>query len=254
MWRGVERRVNRRFSISAKKVSVRPHVPWYLRWGLLLPFIFALLGLVWFAYDSGMEIGGFNRSQSDRERSELNKKVIKLKAENTMLSDQIAKYERQIEIEQSSNQVVAEQMKNLSDENARLQEDLAFFQNITATQGKSGELGVHRLTLVQDTMPGEYHLRMLLVQSGTRVKTFKGNYQLIATVSENGQSSSHVFPRSEDRKEQFKLNFRYYQRVEQSIQLPLGVELDSVQVRIFEQGVLEPKVRQRVSLAASEGV
>ena len=47
--------------------------------------------------------------------------------------------------------------------------------------------------------------------------------------------------------DQFQLNFRYYQRVEQRIQLPPETQLESVQVRIFEKGVAEPKVRQSVS-------
>ena len=98
-------------------------------------------------------------------------------------------------------------------------------------------------------MPGEYHLRMLLVQSGQRAKTFSGSYQLIATIIENGQSTTQVFPHDEPGNAQFKLSFRYYRRVEQSIQLPPDAQLENVQVRIFEQGITEPKVRQNVSLS-----
>ena len=98
-------------------------------------------------------------------------------------------------------------------------------------------------------IPGEYHLRMLLVQSGQRAKIFSGNYQLVATVVENGQSTTHVFPQDESGNAQFKLSFRYYRRIEQSIQLPPDAQLESVQVRIFEQGATEPKVRQSVSLS-----
>jgi hypothetical protein len=108
---------------------------------------------------------------------------------------------------------------------------------------------VHRLTLERDIMPGEFRLRMLLVQSGQRAKTFSGSYQLVATVVENGESSTHVFPQNDAQNSQFKLSFRYYRRIEQSIQLPPDAQLESVQVRIFEQGATEPKVRQSVSLS-----
>jgi hypothetical protein len=79
---------------------------------------------------------------------------------------------------------------------------------------------------------------------------FSGSYQLVATVVENGQSSTLVFPQEESGNAQFKLSFRYYRRVEQSIELPPDAKLDSVQVRIFEQGYTEPKVRQSVSLSS----
>ena len=249
MWRGVERRVERRFSISAPHMSVRPHVVWYVRWGMMLPFVLAAAALAWWAYDNGLELAGFHRGQAEQQLSKLHDQVAKLATENAQFSDKLAQYEREIQIEQASNQATSEQLKNLADENIHLQEDLVFFQNLTATSGKEGELGVHRLTLERDKMPGEYHLRMLLVQSGQRAKTFSGNYQLIATIMENGQRNIHVFPHDETVNAQFKLSFRYYRRVEQSIQLPPDAQLENVQVRIFEQGISEPKVRQNVSLS-----
>jgi hypothetical protein len=249
MWRGVERRVNRRFSISAPQMSVRPHIPWYLRWSMVLPFVFAAVALAWWAYDSGLELAGFHRGQAEQELSKLHDQVAKLEAKNAQLTSQVAQYERKIQIEQASNQATAEQLKSLADENVHLQEDLVFFQNLTAAGGKEGELGVHRLTLERDKIPGEYRLRMLLVQSGQRAKMFTGSYQLVATVVENGQSTSHVFPQDESGNAQFKLSFRYYQRIEQNIQLPPNVQLENVQVRIFERGGIEPKVRQDVSVS-----
>lgn len=249
MWRGVERRVKRRFSISAPQMSVRPHIAWYLRWGMMIPFVAAAAVLAWWAYDSGLEFAGFHRGQAEQELAKLHEQVTKLAEANAQLSDKVAQFERAIQIEQASNQATSEQLRSMADENVHLQEDLVFFQNLTATAGKEGELGVHRLTLEKDIIPGEYRLRMLLVQSGQRAKTFSGSYQLVATVVENGQTTTHVFPQEESANTQFKLSFRYYRRIEQSILLPADAQLESVQVRIFEQGATEPKVRQSVSLS-----
>ena len=245
MWR----RVKRSFGISAPKLSVRPHIPWYLRWSLTVPFVLAALALAWWAYGSGLELAGFHREETQEELTKLRGQVAKLGMENTQLSSQVAQYERQIQIEQASSKETSKQLKNLTDENARLQEDLAFFQNLTSTRGKEGELGVHRLRLERDKMPGEYHLRMLLVQSGQRAKEFVGNYQLVATVLKNGQRTTQLFPQNTSESPQFQLNFKYYQRIEQSIQLPQDVQLESIQVRIFEQGVHEPAVRQSIGLS-----
>lgn len=245
MWR----RVKRSFGISAPKLSVRLHIPWYLRWSLVIPFVLAALSLAWWAYGNGLELAGFHRGQTQEELTKLREQTFKLTAENKHLSDQVAQYERQIQIEQASSNETSKQIKNLSDENARLQEDLAFFQNLTAMHGKEGELGVHRFRLERDKMPGEYRLRMLLVQSGQRVKEFSGNYQLVATVLKNGLKTTQLFPQNESENTQFQLNFRYYQRIEQSIQLPQDTQLESVQVRIFEQGAREPKIRQSINLS-----
>jgi len=245
MWR----RVKRSFGISAPKLAVRPHIPWYLRWSLTVPFVLAALGLAWWAYGSGLELAGFHRGEALEELTKLREQVARLGGENKQLSSQIAQYERQIQIEQASSLETSQQLKSLSDENVRLQEDLAFFQNLTAMRGQEGELGVHRLKLERDKMPGEYHLRMLLVQSGQRAKEFSGSYQLVATVFKNGQRTTHLFPQDASGNTQFQLSFKYYQRVEQSIQLPQDAQLENIQVRIFEQGASEPKVRQDVGLS-----
>ena len=219
-----------------------------------MPFVFAALALAWWSYDSGLEFAGFHRTQAEQELSRLNDQVAKQSDEIIQLRNQVAQYERRIKIEQASNQATSEQIKILADENTHLQEDLEFFQNLTARGGKDGELGLHRLILEPDKMPGEYFLRMLLVQSGQRAKIFKGYYQLVATVTEDGKSTTHIFPQDGSVNDQFKLSFRYYQRIEQSIQLPPEVKLESMQVRIFEQGASEPKVRQSVSLSTTQGV
>ncbi len=243
------RRVKRRFGISAPRLAVRPHIPWYLRWSMTVPFVLGALALAWWAYGSGLELAGFHRSEARQELAQLRDQVASLSAENAQLRDQVAQFERQLQIEQASSQEITRQLKVQADENLSLQEDLAFFQNLTAARGKEGELGVHRLRLERDTMAGEYRLRMLLVRGGQRAKEFVGSYQLVATVLENGQRTTRLFPQDASGNAQFQLGFKYYQRVEQGIQLSPDAQLESVQVRIFEQGVREPRVRQNVSLS-----
>lgn len=241
------RRIKRKFSIDATQLSVRPHVAWYVRWSIYIPFVLAAIGMAWWAYDSGLEFAGFHRGQTQHELEQLHTQVAKLTQENVVLYNKVAQYEQQLQINEASSAETAKQLKSLSEENSHLQEDLGFFQNLTETRGKAGELGVHRLRLDADTMPGEYLLRMLLVQSGQRAKQFTGSYQLVATLVEGGKRSTMVFPTAEGNKAQFKLDFKYYQRIEQALHLPPAATLENVQVRVFEGESREPKVRQTVS-------
>lgn len=245
----VWRRAKRRFGISAPRLSVRPHVAWYLRWSLLLPFVLAALVLVWYAYNSGLELAGFHRVKTQRELSDLRARLVALTEENARLAKLSAQYRQQITMAEGSNQETARQLQSLNDENARLQQDLNFFQNLTTENGKEGELAIHRLSLERDKIPGEYRVRMLLVQSGERVKEFTGGYQLVATVIQNGRKSTRLFPSSLSGDEQFGVNFKYYQRLEQNLKLPQDVQLQNIQVRLFEHGVAEPRVRQSVNLS-----
>lgn len=236
------------FGIAAPRLSVRPHIAWYLRWSMMLPFVLAALGLVWFAYNSGMEFAGFHRGQTQQELSMLREKLARLTDENSQLGKKVAQFEQQIQMEQGHSEEIARQMKNLNDENMRLKDDLNFFQNLTAENGKEGELAIHRLRLERDKMPGEYRVRMLLAQSGQRAKEFIGSYQIIATIVQNGHKTTQLFPSGESGHEQFQLNFKYYVRLEQSLKLPQDAQLLNIQVRLFEHGVSEPKARLSVNL------
>jgi hypothetical protein len=228
---------------------VRPHIAWYFRWGMMLPFVLAAMALVWFAYDSGLEFAGFQRGETQRELDELHGRVVKLTDENVQLNTSLLKLQQEIMIEQGGRQETARQLKGMSEENARLQEDLSFFQNLTATRGKEGELSILRLRLERDKIPGEYRVRMLLAQSGQRVKEFTGGYQLVATFVQNGRKITQQFPSEQSGHGQFSLNFKYYQNLEQNIRFPADAQLQNVQVRLFKQEAREPSVRQSVNLS-----
>jgi cell division protein FtsB len=228
---------------------VRPHIAWYFRWGMMLPFVLAALALVWFAYNSGLEFAGFHRGETQRELEELHGRVAKLTEENAQLNSKVLKLQQEVQIEQGGSQESSRQLKGMTEENTRLQEDLSFFQNLTATRGKEGELSILRMSLERDKIPGEYRVRMLLAQSGQRVKEFNGGYQLVATYLLNGRKVTQQFPSEQSGHGQFSLNFKYYQNLEQNIRFPADAQLQNVQVRLFKQDAREPSVRQSVNLS-----
>ena len=245
------RKLRRKFGISAARLSVRPFVPWYVRWAIVFPFILTAAGLVWWAYDSGLEFAGFHRGQAEQELSQLHNQVEALKTENAKLSSQAAAFERQSQIDHAASLETAKQLKSLNDENADLKEDLAFFQSVPLSGRQDAELSIHRLKIEHDTLPGEYRYRLLLVQSaGQRTREFRGNLQLLVNAQRNGQREVIVFPQEKAGKDAaYQLNFKYYQRIEHSFQLPPDLSIDSVQVRVFERGSNEPKIKQNASLS-----
>lgn len=250
------RHLKRKFSISAPILAVRPHVPWYVRWAIALPFIFAASGLVWWAYDSGLEFAGFHRAQAEEELAGLHDQVTALTNENAQLASQVASYERQAQIERAANLETARQLQGVNEENIRLKEDLTLFQNLTVSGTREGDLSIQSLEIEHDTLPGEYRYRMLLVQGGQqRAKPFLGNLQLLVNVSRNDERSVVVFPRENTTAENaagdatYQLNFKYYLRIERSIQLPEDVSVEGIEVRVFERGSNEPKIKQSVSLS-----
>lgn len=245
------RKLKRKFSISAPRLSVRPHVPWYVRWAITLPFIFAAGGLVWWAYDSGLELAGFHRGQAEKELEDLRDRVVFLEDENAKLANQVASYERQIQIDQSAMQETSNQARSLNEENAQLKEDVSFFQNLPLTAGQSGDLSIHRLKVSADSLPGEYRCRMLLVQNvQQRGKEFQGSMQLLVSGEQDGKKVVLQFPQENSPEAAaYQLGFKFYQRVEKSFTLPPEMKVESVQVRVFDKGAREPKAKQSAGLS-----
>lgn len=245
------KKIKRKFSISAPRLSVRPHVPWYVRWAIALPFVFGAGGVVWWAYDTGLELAGFHRGIAEKELGGLRERVTFLTNENAKLANQVASYERQMQIDRSAMQETSNQVKGLNDENERLKEDLSFFQNLPLTAGSEGDLSIHRFKVERNALPGEYHCRLLLVQDvQQRGKEFQGNLELLVSGVQAGNKVVLQFPTENSPEvEASKLSFKYYQRIDRVFKIPPDFRIESVQVRVFEKGSHEPKVKQTVELS-----
>jgi len=245
------RKIKRKFGISAPRLAVRLHVPWYVRWAIVIPFVLAVSALVWWAYDSGLELAGFHRGQAEQELTTLRGQVTSLKIENASLFSQSATFERQAQIEHAANIETGNQLKALQDDNARIKEDLAFFQSLTLSGNQKTGLSIHQVKVEHDTLPGEYRYRLLLVQSGTRrAQAFHGKLRLLVNTLQNGKPVVMTFPKKNATDDEaYQLSFKYYQRVESNFQLPPDALVKSIQVRVFARGSSAPKIKQDVNLS-----
>lgn len=246
------RRTQRMFSSSAPKLAVRPHLPWYWRWLLALPVFLLTAWLVYYAYTNGVSMSWLVREQTEDELSRLKREDATMREENARLNTRLVELERQMQIEHSANSEMEKQLKALNEEKMHLNEDLAFFQNLTQSGARQEKLSIQRLRVSQDTLPGEYHCSMLLVQSGTRQRDFRGHLQFVVNGTVNGKKSVLVFPAEDATKAEiaaFEVDFKYYQRVERTIKLPEGMKLEGFQVRMYERKSKEPKIKQDAILS-----
>jgi hypothetical protein len=233
------------FGISAPRMAVRAAIPWYWRWlGLIaLALIILLLSLA--AYDFGKEFAGFDQSEADREVQRLGASNARLQQELALVRGQIAQGERQLQMEHATYADLVKQMKALSEENATLKEDLAFFQTLMPSGGKEDGVAINRFLVQNDALSGEYRYRLLLTQTGKRSKDFQGRLQFSVDVQQDNKKVVMTLPAEDDKENNgFKLNFRFYQRIEGAFRVAPNAVVKSMQVRVFENGSSEPKLTQ----------
>src|SRR6185436_11372271 len=161
------RTLKRKFGISAPRMSVRAHVPWYWRWMGFVMIGALVAGLGWATYDFGMEFAGFRQGEAARALAGLNADISQRDRELVELRAKVAAAERLLQIERATYGDLSKQIKALSDENAVLREDLAFFQSLMPTGTKEAPgVSINRVRVQPATMPGEYRYQLLLVQTG----------------------------------------------------------------------------------------
>ncbi|TSA12955.1 MAG: hypothetical protein D4R74_10580, partial [Betaproteobacteria bacterium] len=120
----------RRFGISAPRMMVQTHVAWYWRTLGLVVVLSCSFALAAWIYDAGRRFAGFDSSEAEQELSQLRERAGRLTTEVAALRASVNASESKLQIERTAQTQLGRQVKTLEDENARLKEDLAFFENL----------------------------------------------------------------------------------------------------------------------------
>jgi hypothetical protein len=242
------RRLRGRFGISAPKVSVRTHIPWY--WRALtaigvLSISFAFAGWV---YDAGRKFAGFDSQETAQEMTTLRNRIAELEQEASKLRALASASDSTLQIERTAQEQLSRQVKVLEVENGRLKEDLAFFESLAAAEGKEAGFTINQLRVEQNGVPGQFRYRLLAAaQGGKRDRDFRGSVQLVISLQQGDKGAMMILPAQNDpAKGKFDINFRHFQRVDGMFQVPGGARVLSVEARLIQGGVM--RASQTVTL------
>lgn len=244
-------KLRQRFGIAAPKVSVRTHVPWYLRW-LLLAVLFAFsAALAAWMYDAGRRFAGFDRGEIEQELAKARQDLAALRGELEGLRASANAGESRLSIERSAQQKLAQQIRSLEQDNARLREELAIFESMLSSESAAAAapLGILRFKVEPDVLPGEFRYRLLLRASAARKgKDFVGRLELAVNLTEGGRSAIITIPDAADAgAPAFRLSFKHFQRMEGSFRVSPKAKVGTVQVRIYENGSAAAMATQSVT-------
>ena len=242
------KRIRRRFGISAPRMTVSTHVAWYWRLLGLIVVLSCSFALAAWMYDAGRRFAGFDRSEAEQELSQLRDGMAKVSQETAALRARVNASDSQLQIERTAQTQLGRQVKVLEEENARLKEDLAFFENLIPSERRDNSLSINRFKVEADALPGEFRYRLLLLQGGKRDKPFQGSLQLLVTLQQAGKDAIISLP-EEGAADSYKISFKYFQRVEGTFRVAPGSKVKSVQVRIFENGSGQARATQVFNLS-----
>lgn len=234
------RRLRGRFGISAPRVAVRTHLPWYWRALSIVVLSGASLALAGWIYDAGQRFAGFHQGASEHEIAGMQERIAKLESDLLAARKVANSSESRLRIESTSQAQLTAQIMALEEENTRLKSDLASFESLAGGQVGNPGLVISRLQIIPGS-GGQYRYRLLLAHTGDKKdKEVKGLVQLIATVQRGKETVMMQFPAAGDpAASQYQVNFRYFQRLEGSFKVAAESRVLRVEARLIQDGVVK---------------
>ena len=243
------RALRHRWGIAAPKLTVGLHVPWYWRALAIVAAAALLLVLATWMYDAGRQFAGYDASTAESELATLRVRAAALEDEVKSLRGVTTSSESRLQIEKSAQAQLVKQLKTLQAENARLREDLAFFENLAQGAGED-KLAVSGFKVEPDLVPGEYRYRVLVTLGGRKEREFSGRLQLVVDMQLGDRDVTVMVPPEEKSDDAaYRVRFKRFYRAEGSFRVDPKAKVRSVQVRLFEQGAAQPRATESYTLS-----
>ena len=241
------RRLRGRFGISAPRVAIRTHLPWYWRALAIVALSGASLALAGWIYDAGRRFAGFHQGVSEHEIGDMRERIARLESELEAARKVANSSESRLRIESTSQERLTAQIRVLEEENSHLKSDLATFESLAGGQVGTGGLAISRPQIIRGS-GGQYRYRLLLAQTGDKKdKEFNGMINLVATVQQGKETVMMQFPAAGDPAAgQYQVNFRYFRRLEGTFKVAAEDRVLRVEARLIQDGVV--KATQSVAL------
>lgn len=241
------RRLRGRFGISAPRVAIRTHLPWYWRALAVVILSGASLALAGWIYDAGQRFAGFYQGASEKEIAAMREHITQLEADLEDARKVANASESRLRIESTSQERLSLQIRSLEEENTRLKSDLATFESLAGAEAGNSGLVITRLQVLP-AGAGQYRYRLLLAQTfDKKDKEFNGMLQVVATVQRGKETVMMQFPAMGDPAvSQYQVKFRYFRRLEGTFMVAADAKVLRVEARLIQDGAV--KATQSVAL------
>ena len=241
--------IKRKFGVFAPQVSVRPNVPWYLRWLVIIVLIVLVLLLCWVMFDAGRRTNGFDKNGISHESNQLSNFNNRLKGENDKLRAQVAEFQLQMQMDSTTRNNITERINVLEDKNDQLKEELVFWENIVSGKGRAtGNIFIYHFKVEKSQVPRKYSYNLVLLQGGEKINDFQGELAFTAHLWQDGKKVKMPIT-TENSTNRFNLKFKIYHRAEGSFEVLPETVVEALEVKVYENGKKKAKSMRLVNLS-----
>jgi hypothetical protein len=188
-------------------------------------------------FECGRMLSGYSVISSQRERFAQAARISALQTEIATLRRQVSTAQLGRKVDQQSSDAMQQSFTTLQSTLQKQQEELAFYKAIvTPAASAAKEPQVQRLEIQPDAAEHRYLLRLVLIQSMQATSNAQGTVQVQLVGTRQGQSVTLSLEELMvgQRLATLPFAYRYFQTLEQLVELPAEFQPQSVQVELHE--------------------
>jgi hypothetical protein len=216
------------------RLVVRYHSPWRRR-SVVIGGILGVLVLLYCVYEWGRFHGGYSKFAELQKRRELTAKIETLEEANSKLRAELAAAKLAREVDQKAYAEVEKTLADLQAQVLKSREELTFYRGIVSPEDGIGGLRIQRFQVLPGGTDNHYRLRLVLVQSMRQDTMVSGSVVIrIEGIRDDRPTSLALADVGGDTRANglVPFQFRYFQNLEQMIELPEGFEPTAVNVEV----------------------
>jgi len=198
----------------------------------LVTLICLILGLLWFSYEYGRYVAGFDSADADAYINQLQEQLEESQAEIIESTRQATMLERNGRIDDDAAVQLKETLAQTQNEALELKKELSFYKSIVAPEQGNRSLAIQTIQLSKNGA-GKYDYKIMVSQRGRNDRFARGTIDVsVEGVNKGKPVTLKLSEISNATKKPMKFGFKYFQNFEGVMVLPETFSPDFIRVKV----------------------
>lgn len=217
--------------------------PWYIGVGSLVVLLFTA------SYLTGRYLAISDLSETKQQLASIELELAETKSALDNLNERLVMQAQSAQVDNLSNQELINSVKSLQQNNKKLVEELTFYRKIMAPERDKDGLVVDSIKLFNTDKENVFQVRTTLIQAGKQLQFLKGSILIKVAGELDGQAREFdIRELGTFKNSDFQFQFKYFQNIQGTIELPGGFIAKSINVSAQTKGL---RKNQKTNLKVS---
>lgn len=206
-------------------------------------------------YEFGRIKAGYDIVEAGNISQAYEDHIAQLDGEITVLKQEVAILETNIEVDRESYREVEANLTALQGKIQEQRDAIAFYRGIVSPSDGNSGLRVQDLKFTRAKAEREFNVRLVLVQAMKHDRKVSGDVNLTIVGDQNGVETSYAFSQliPDEADKAWAYSFRYFQDFDRQLVLPDGFTPERITVEVRSRTRSISSIEESFAWATSQG-